>query len=549
MKNYFRFIVCQTKNTSLKIKYMLIFLGTFFSFTNCISQNNSENNQPNIIVIMADDLGYSDLGCYGGEIHTPTLDKMAHEGIRFPNTYNAGMCVISRSAMLTGTWWPRAGYGAKNGENIAQKLKKEGYRTGLIGKWHLDGKPNDKGFDYFFGFLSGFSSYFKGGKDYRINKEVFKDFNDDFYSTDAFSEQAVQFVKSSLQPEKQPFFLYLSYQSPHNPLQASKEEIMKYRGTYLKGWQSIRDSRIKKQKKIGIIRPDVPIPEYPVNLPDWDTLTDAQKDLEDLRMSVYAAMVERMDKGIGKLMETLKATHQDQNTLIIFLSDNGTDSFSVMDSVMLKRGLLPGDDGSNYQLGTGWAYASVSPLRLYKISQHSGGVKTGAIVRWPNGVANANTIRYENLNLVDFMPTFMELAQSNKQVATNQKLAGQSFIPLLKKESWMRKSPMYFQFMDNRAIRTDQWSMIEVDGNGWELYDVKKDPLETKDLSQLNKDIVTELESKWLNWWKTESGNESYQPESTSESPHYKAQGDRGSGEHYLPSAMPERLKGKYTID
>ncbi|WP_187269298.1 arylsulfatase [Algibacter pacificus] len=528
-----------------------IFICLTFIF--CLSQGNAqgkpENKQPNIIFIMADDLGYSDIGCYGGEISTPSLDKMAEEGVRFPNTFNAGMCVISRSALLTGTWWPRAGYGAQNGENIAQKLKKEGYRTGLIGKWHLDGKPNDKGFDYFFGFLGGFSSYTRGGKDYRVNNTKFNDFGDDFYSTDAFSEQAIQFVKSSSQTNKHPFFLYLSYQSPHNPLQASKEDIMKYRGSYLKGWQSIRERRIKKQKQIGIINDDVLLPDYPMNLPEWDSLTEAQKDLEDLRMSVYAAMVERMDTGIGKLLKTLKTTGQDQNTLIVFLSDNGTDSFSVMDSVLLKRGLLPGDEGSNYQLGTGWAYASVSPLRLYKISQHSGGVRTGAIVRWPAGVANSNSIRKENLNLVDFMPTFLELAQSSKHVVTNQNLAGQSLVPLLKGETWQRQSPMYFQFMDNRAIRTNKWSLIEVDGNGWELYNVEKDPLETQDLSDKYKSRLAHLEAKWLDWWKTESGNESYQAESTSTSPHYKAQGDRGSGEPYIPSAMPDRLKGKYAIN
>ncbi|WP_280818671.1 arylsulfatase [Tamlana crocina] len=522
--------------------------GVFVSFTNCVSQNNSENTQPNIIVIMADDLGYSDLGCYGGEIHTPTLDKMAEEGIRFPNTYNAGMCVISRSALITGTWWPRAGYGAQNGENIAEKLKKVGYRTGLVGKWHLDGKPNNKGFDYFFGFLGGFSSYTRGGKDYRVNDKKFEDFGDDYYSTDAFSEHAVQFVKSSKEPNQQPFFLYLSYQSPHNPLQASKEDIIKYRGSYIKGWQSIRELRIKKQKQIGIIKGNVPLPEYPMNLPKWDSLTAAQKDLEDLRMSVYAAMVERMDVGIGKLMDALKATGQDDNTLIVFLSDNGTDSFSVMDSVLLKRGLLPGDEGSNYQLGTGWAYASVSPLRLYKISQHAGGVKTGAIVRWPNGIAKPNSIKTEQLNLVDFMPSFMELAQ-NRPVSRNQNLAGQSFIPLLKEQAWQRHAPMFFQFMDNRAVRTDKWTLVEVDGNGWELYNIEKDPFETNNIAEKHKNKVAELEALWLNWWKIESGEDAYQPESTSTSPHYKAQGDRGSGEQYIPSAMPERLKGKYAID
>ncbi|MBC3757272.1 arylsulfatase [Hyunsoonleella sp. SJ7] len=506
-----------------------------------------ENESPNIIVIMADDLGYSDLGCYGGEINTPSLDKLAIEGIRLPNVFNAGMCVASRSAMLTGKWWPRAGFGAQNGPNIAQELKKEGYRTGLIGKWHLNDTPNEKGFDYFFGFLGGFSSYFEGGRDYRINEEKYGDFGNDFYSTDAFSESAVEFVKSNNAQNKAPFFLFLSYQSPHNPLQAPKEDIMKYRGSYLKGWQSVRKQRIEKQKVLGLIADGVPLPDYPQNLPDWSSLTDAQMDLEDLRMSVYAAMVERMDKGIGQLMDALKVTNQDKNTLILFLSDNGTDSFSVLDKVLLKKGLLPGDVGANYQLGTGWAYASVSPLRLYKISQHSGGVKTGAIVRWPESIVKPNTINTEAINVVDFMPTFLEVAKASS-VSEATTFSGRSFLPLLKGKTWKREAPMYFQFMDNRAIRTSEWSLIEVDNKGWELYNTRKDPLETNDLSNIHKDKVLELEKKWLNWWITESGESGYQPESTEGNPHYKAQGDRGTGVMYTPSAMPEVLSEKYSF-
>ena len=551
MKNDSPFFTSHFNTTFSSIKYVVFYIVICFAFS-CKTQEPKEKDSPNIIVIMADDLGYSDLGCYGGEINTPSLNTLASEGIRLSNVYNAGMCVASRSAMLTGKWWPRAGYGAQNGPNIAQRLKEKGYRTGLIGKWHLDGTPNKKGFDYFFGFLGGFSSYFKGSKDYRINEEKYEDFDASFYSTDAFSESAVEFVKSNSKESKTPFFLYLSYQSPHNPLQASKKDIMKYRGSYLKGWQAVRQHRIEKQKSLGLITDEAPLPDYPQNLPKWDTLTDAQKDLEDLRMSVYAAMVERMDKGIGQLMDALKTTNQEKNTLIIFLSDNGTDSFSVLDKVLLKKNLLPGDAGSNYQLGTGWAYASVSPLRLYKISQHSGGVRTGAIVRWPETIAKPNSISSEPINLVDFMPTFLQATNSSsglkdKSIDTN-KFKGSSFIPLLKGKAWNRETPMYFQFMDNRAIRTSEWSLVEVDGNGWELYNTIKDPLETNDLSKIHKSKVLELEKDWLDWWITESGEPNYQPESTKDNPHYKPQGDRGTGIIYSPSAMPKKLSEKYEL-
>ncbi|MEM8765341.1 MAG: arylsulfatase [Bacteroidota bacterium] len=522
-------------------------LFSFLLILFCLCSFGQDQTRPNIILIVADDLGYSDLGCYGGEIKTPNLDKMAHKGIRLTNMYNAGMCVISRSSLLTGQWWPKTGYGIEEDVNIVQRLKASGYRTGLIGKWHLNGAPNDKGFDYFFGFLGGYSSYFEGSKDYRLNQEPFTNFGNDFYSTDAFSDHAIRFIKKDKNAKNQPFFLYLSYQAPHNPLQASKEEILEYRGAYLQGWQTIREVRIKNQIKFGIIDADTPLPEFPKNLPDWNELTPEQKDLEDLRMSVYAAMVERMDMGIGKLMGALKANGQAENTLILFMSDNGTDSFSVMDDVMLERNLLPGDIGSNYQPGTGWAYASVAPNRLYKISQHNGGVKTGAIAYWPSGIKNQGNIYKEFLHVVDITPTILDLAGIKRnESAYSDGMPGKSFATLLKGKGFKRNSPLYFQFMDNRAVRTKKWSLIEVDGSGWELYDLENDPLETNDLSQIFQKKVKKLDRDWFHWWIAESGETVYTPKSTSTSPHYTPQGDRGTGNQYIPSAMPEKLKNRY---
>lgn len=508
-----------------------------------------EGNKPNIIFIVADDLGYSDLGAYGGEVKTPTLDKMAKEGVRLSNMHNASMCVLSRSSLLSGKWWNVAGQGIVKGNNLAQELQKVGYRTGVVGKWHLKGEPNDKGFDYFFGFLSGFSNYYNGSKDYRLNKEPYTNFGENYYSTDEFSKRAIEFIDPA-KNDKKPFFLYLSYQAPHNPLQAPKDEIMKYRGKYLKGWQAIRDARIKNQIKFGIVKPGTPLPQYPQNLPDWETLTPAQKDLEDLRMSVYAAMVDRMDQGIGKLMKALDANGQKDNTFIIFLSDNGTDPFSSADAAGLNKGLLPGDDGSNFQPGMGWAYASVAPWRQYKIAQHQGGVTTGAIAWYPKLIKNSGSIRSELLHVVDIMPTVLDLAMSEKMVKQKNQLksslSGESFITLLKGENWLRKSPAYFQFVDNRAIRTNEYSLVEVDGSGWELYDVTKDPLETTDLSYKLPKVVKNLEEDWFNWWRSENKTGIYAPQKAGAGGHYSPQGDRGTGKQYIPSAMPEELKYKY---
>lgn len=524
-------------------------LNLFVFLLGIIQLSFAQQKSPNIILIVADDLGYSDLGCYGGEINTPALNKMASEGLQLSNMHNAAMCVVSRSSMLTGKWWPRTGAGIKSGNNIAQILKENGYRTGLIGKWHLDGHPNDKGFDFFFGFLNGFASYYKGNTEYRLNKVPFKDFGKDFYSTDEFTKRAIDFIKPK---ENKPFFLYLSYQAPHNPLQAPKEDIMKYRGKYLKGWQAIREARIKNQIKLGIIEPGTPLPDYPQNLPDWESLSSTQKDLEDLRMAVYAAMVERMDQGIEKLTAALKENGQNENTFIFFLSDNGTDSFSRADPEMIKRGLLPGDDGSNYQPGTGWAWATVSPFRLYKISQHSGGVKTGAIAWYPKLIKTPGAIKTQNMHVVDIVSTIMDMAmpidKAIEKSKINAELAGKSFYSLLQGENWERESPMYFQYLDNRAIRTKKWSLIEVDGSGWELYNSQKDPLETDDLAKDFPKMVKKLSEQWMKWWKTEGNTTVYNPERSGEGPHYRPQGDRGTGDRYEPSAMPANQANRYPI-
>lgn len=498
----------------------------------------------NLIIILADDMGYSDPGCYGGEMKTPAIDRLANEGIRITRFHNGGMCVVSRASMLTGKWWPRALPQFKKTPLLSEKLRDAGYRTALIGKWHLEGDPMDRGFDHFFGFLDGFADHFAGAKSYRLNRKPFTDFGPDYYSSDAFTDRVIDFIKSPPEDRKDdPFFVYLSYQAPHNPLQAPKEDIMRHRGSYLSGWQALREARFKRQKGMGIVPAEAELPRHPENLPDWSSLTPEQRDLEDLRMSVYAAMVERMDLGIGRLLDALKHSGKLDNTLILFMSDNGADSFSVADAQMLKQDKLPGDRASNWQPGTGWAYASVTPWRLYKISQHAGGVTTGAIVRWPGKTAKPGGITNSQVHVVDVMPTFLEAAGVNA-VATD----GESFLPMIQGDSWTRKGPMFFQFLDNRAIRTGAWTMVEVDASGWELFNIAGDPLEISDLAEEHPETITRLEGEWLEWWRNESRKADYIPNSTADSPHYKPQGDRGTGRKYIPSSMPAGLSGRYPI-
>ena len=501
--------------------------------------------QPNLIIILADDMGYSDAGCFGGEIATPAIDKLAKEGIRFSRFRNGGMCVVSRVSMLTGQWWPRGLRDFKNTPLLSEKLQTAGYRSALIGKWHLAGHPLDRGFDHFFGFLEGFADHFTGAKSYHLDRKPFTGFGPDYYSSDQFTDRAIRFIADDKDQPDKPFFLYLSYQAPHNPLQAPKADILKYRGKYLAGWQAVREARFRRQQEMGIVPEDAVLPGYPENLPDWNSLTAEQRDLEDLRMAVYAAMVERMDQGIGRLVKALEESGKADNTQILFLSDNGADSFSVMDQVLLKQGKLPGDPASNWQLGTGWAYASVTPWRLYKISQHGGGITTGAIA-WHGGKPSGTPGRIDAspLHMVDVMPTFLEIANSSAKA----EVAGESFAALLPGKPWQRKKPLFFQYMDNRAIRSAEWTLAEVDGTGWELFKTQSDPLETKNLAASKPELVAAMSERWLKWWKDESGKPAYEPESTGVSQHYKPQGDKGSGKIYTPSAMPARLADRYPI-
>ena len=498
----------------------------------------ARSEKPNLIVILADDMGYSDASCFGGEIPTPALDQLANNGTRLTRFQNGGMCVISRASMLTGKWWPRALPEFKKTELLPEALKKQNYRTALIGKWHLAGHPMDHGFDHFFGFLNGFTDHFAGSASYRLDREAFSDFGPSYYSSDAFADRAIDFVSKK---SDAPFFLYLSFQAPHNPLQAPKADILRHRGNYLGGWQATREARFARQKKLGLFPEEATLPPYPKNLPDWNTLSAEQKDLEDLRMATYAAMIERMDKGIGRLIDALKKSKQLDNTLILFLSDNGTDPFSVVDQTMLKRGLLPGDPGSNYQPGNGWAYASVTPWRLYKISQHGGGITTGAIAHWPKGIEKKGGIVHTPLHVIDILPGFLEAT------GTSLKSSGIPFFETLNGNFPRRKQSLYFQYMDNRAMRTHQWTLAAADGGKWELFDRQKDPFEINDLASEKPDLVNQLDRKWNLWWKRESGK-SYIPKTTKQHRDYKPQGDRGTGRIYKPTAMPKKLSKRYPL-
>ena len=458
------------------------------------------------------------------------------------------MSVCSRLSLLTGKWWPQAEKHFSETPLLSERLHDVGYKTALIGKWHLPGNPMDRGFDHFFGFLGGFSNHFVGSADYRLDNELYNRFDDHYYSADAFSERAVEFIRQAAkggdEEQDTPFFVYLSYQTPHNPLHAPYEDVMRNRGKYLQGWQKIRDDRFQRQKEMGILPENAELPSYPRNLPAWESLLPEQRDLEDLRMSVYAAMVERMDRGIAKVLDALDECGVADHTIVFFISDNGADPFSNTDDVMLEMGKLPGDTLSNWQLGTGWACVSVTPWRLYKISQHGGGVTSGGIVRYPDGIKSKKegSLCDTPVHMVDVVPTLSQIAGCKE----NDCVDGDSFLALLEGKSWSREEPMFFQFVDNRAVRTEKWSLVEVDGAGWQLFDAEKDPMECHDLAEQCPDVVAQLDQMWREWWREQTGQIEYKPISTRNHQHYSPQGDWGSGKPYVPRAMPEHLKHRY---
>ncbi|MEX0329957.1 MAG: arylsulfatase [Puniceicoccaceae bacterium] len=505
--------------------------------------------RPNIILIVADDMGYSDAGCFGGEIATPNLDRLGEGGLRLTSFYNAGMCVASRTSLLSGRWHTDAGWGIKDGKTLPEALAESGYRNYAVGKWHLEGHPMERGFDRFYGILNGVTDYYVPNDHFRDGFEALGEVDSGFYATTAFTDAAIGFIRENNDLSgDEPFFLYLAYTAPHNPLQAPREAIRKYRGKYLDGWQAIREARFARQKAMGIMGDAIELPPYPQNLPDWNTLSSAQKDLEDLRMATYAAMIDIMDQDIGRLLACLEKTGDLENTLILFMSDNGSDSFSVLDEEMIARDLLPGDRGSNYQPGRGWAYANNTPMRLYKISQHEGGVCTGAIAWWP-AVIQAGQISHDAVHMIDIMPTLVELgARDAKPVETGSGLAGRSLVPLLMDKDWDNDRSLYFQFMDNRGLRTNDWRLAEVDANGWELYYLADDRTQVTDLAHSHPEVLKALAAEWDNWWLQFNNGQAYVPESTIPSPHYEPQGDRGSGVGYVPAAMPLRLKDTFPL-
>lgn len=493
------------------MKHNLYYLALLVSALAACQAPSETESRPNIIMIMADDLGYADLGCYGSEISTPNLDRMASEGMRMTQFYNTAKCTETRATLLTGLYHQQTKNLQRNDNNItiAEGLSQAGYKTILSGKWHLgDWKaetntPNDRGFDEYFGFLAGAINFYTG-RDYRSdvnymrrNREVYEA-PADFYSTDAFTDFALEQINASVEEEK-PFFLYLAHNAPHFPLQVPEEEIEKYQGKYMIGWDSLRMRRLSRMQEMGVIDPRWELSVRDSLAPAWDALSLEEQQQEQRLMATYAGMIDRLDQQIGRVLDQLDALGIADNTLIFFLADNGGCPFDANHSPVVP----PGPASSARTYDTEWAQVSNTPFRHYKQWIHEGGISTPMIVRWPSKVP-ADTMVHTPGQIVDILPTLLEAAQvpfpdeyADRNVLPPE---GVSLLPVFQGESLQREKPMFWEYRGSRAVREGKWKLVGQRGDGWELYNLEEDRSEQHDLSDEYPERVASMVNAYDTW-------------------------------------------------
>ncbi len=466
-------------------------LGLLAMFGSC---RGPEEERPNILLIMVDDLGFSDFGCYGSEIHTPNIDALAGQGLRFTQFYNTAKCHSSRVSLLTGLYCTQAGdESLERATTIAEVLGAEGYFTSMAGKWHLDKQPTDFGFQRYWGHLSGATDYFQGDSTFRFNGESWSGFEKDFYTTDANVDFSLEFLQEAL-VRGEPFFHYLAFNAPHYPLQAPRGEVEKYLGTYNRGWDRIREERYKRQQEMGFFNASQPLPSLPDHMITWDSLSSKQKEFESFRMSVYAAMVDRIDENVGRLVRFLEDRGELENTLIMICSDNGACPFERSRQLEIP----PWKGGSFLLYDASWATVGNTPLRHYKQTQHEGGISSPLIVHWPGHIVNQGKLEQSPGHLIDVMATCLEVTGSRYPEREGlQPLQGLSLLPLFRGDGRKDHEQLYFRFGSCRALRKGDWKVVSFYGNPWELYHMGSDRFEQNDLAALHPDLVQELVACW----------------------------------------------------
>jgi arylsulfatase len=479
------------------------------------SLTSAQPKRPNILIILADDMGFSDIGCYGSEIQTPNLNRLASQGIRFTHFRNTARCCPSRSTLLTGLYAHQAGVGlmvenrgrpAYQGylndrcATLAEVLRPAGYRTLMSGKWHVGENrphwPTDRGFEKYFGLISGACNYFRldPGRQMALDDKPWTPPDDgSFYMTDAIADHAVGYLdKFGRGPE--PFLLYTAFTAPHYPLHARPEDIAKYEGKYMKGWDALRKERHQRMIEMGIVDKRWPLTPRDPEAPAWDTVTD--KKAWDRRMAVYAAQIDRLDHGIGRILQKLRETGAEDNTLVLFLADNGGCA-EIVDQG--KPGVPPGLPDSFLSYGVPWANASNTPFRLYKRWVHEGGVASPFIARWPSVIKQRNTLTHETGHLIDIMATAVDISGAKYPGAPVQPMEGKSLLPVFQGKS-IGDRKLYWEHMGNRAALDGKWKLVSRYPNKWELFDLEADRTELNDLAERMPDKTAQLRNSYEAW-------------------------------------------------
>ncbi|MBN1444412.1 MAG: arylsulfatase, partial [Planctomycetes bacterium] len=471
---------------------------------------------PNIVLILSDDMGWSDIGCYGGEVETPNLDRLAAEGMRFTQFYNNAKCTTTRASLVTGLY-PRRDRGGllrPNMVTLGEVLKSAGYRTALSGKWHLgrgeQEHPHRRGFEEYYGLLDGCCNFFdparpdppyKGGKVryFGHNDRRITEFPEGFYTTDAFTDHAIRTVRR-FHGEGKPFFLHLCFTAPHYPLHAWPADIEKYRGRFRKGWETMRRDRYRRQIEMGLVDPKTwPLSGTDSRGYEWES---AQRDFEDHRMAVYAAMIDRMDQNIGRLLRTLEELGVEENTLVLFLSDNGGCAEEPGGRDPTKRRPGPVDD--YVAVGPAWGWAQNAPFRRYKSWVHEGGICTPLIARWP-GKVPAGKITRQVGHIIDILPTLCEVGGAAYPRTYGGRdilpAEGTSLVPVLLGRERPPPSYLAWEWAGNRAYREGRWKAVwDSLVKRWELYDLETDRTETNDLAAAEPERIASMAAAWLAW-------------------------------------------------
>lgn len=506
------------------------------SYLGSVTAHQPALMRPNVLLVLADDLGFSDLGCYGSEIETPNLDTLAANGLKYNQFYNTARCWPTRAVLMTGYYAQQVrrdalpGVGGGGGNRNARPqwapllprlLKPAGYRSYHSGKWHLDGMPIESGFDRSY-YLKDQGRFFSPQIHWKDDKKLPVVSRDSgYYGTVAIADHAVKCLQEHAdQHADAPFFHYLAFTAPHFPLHALPEDIKKYEDRYKSGWEAIRAERYRCQRQLGLVDANLSAVESqlgpPYDFPDhlkilgsgevnrplqWDSLTNKQRDFQASKMALHAAMIDRLDKELGRVIDQLKAMDQFQNTLILFLSDNGASAEIMVRADGHDPEASPGSAASYLCLGPGWSTTSNTPFRRHKTWVHEGGISTPFIAHWPNGINTANKLRSGAAHVIDVVPTILEVAQvdpptqwEGRNVPTKP---GLSLLPTFNQNIALKREFLWWFHDGHKAIRMGDMKLVSVKGAPWELFNLANDRGEQRDLSAVKPGSVISMEQKW----------------------------------------------------